>query len=133
VTKRKHPPPTADTDNYGFDVAGKGFRVTPRELLLLLDLDTLACAMYMRCLKPFADRRSGAVRFASYYRFAKILTPAQSPRGGPRLPEPSRDQLRRCVDRLAEVELIETHTGDNLRNGFLKIWVKKPVSSSLRW
>jgi hypothetical protein len=115
VTRRQHPPPHVDTDDYGFNVTGKGFRVTARELELLLGLDTVTCALYMRCLKPFADR-AGAVRNASYYRFLQILMPVQSPGGGPRLPEPTRHQLERAIDRLVELKLITSYAAAN-RNG----------------
>lgn len=112
MTRRKNPPPKVDPDDYGFNVAGKGFRVTSRELLLLLGLDTISCALYMRCLKPFADR-AGAVRNASYYRFLEVLKVIQSPSGGQRLDAPTKDQLRRALDRLLQVGLITNYLDAN--------------------
>ena len=120
MTRRKHPPPKVDPDDYGFPVAGKGFRVTRRELLLLLGLDTISCAVYMRCLKPFADR-AGAVREASYYRFLQILGVVQSPAGGPRLSVPTEDQLRRALERLLQVGLITLYLDANRNERALKI------------
>lgn len=128
MTRRKHPPPKVDPDDYGFNVAGKGFRVTPRELLLLLGLDTISCAVYMRCLKPFADR-AGAVRNASYYRFLQILGVVQSPEGGPRLPEPTKDQLRRALERLLQVGLITNYTEANRAGKALQIRLQEPSRS----
>ena len=120
VTRRKHPPPKVDPDNFGFDIAGKGFRVTRRELLLLTGADAFTCALYMRCLKPFADR-TGAVRNASYYRFGELLRVTQSPAGGPRLPEPTKWQLRRALTRLMEAGLVTNYPSANRVDGALKI------------
>lgn len=131
MTKRRHPPPAADPDDYGFDTAGKAFRVTPRELLMLLGVDTITCALYMRCLKPFADK-FGCVHAASYYRFRQILTVMQSPRGGPRLPGPTLKQLRRALDWLEQAGLVTTHSDQNRREKALKIWVILPKRSSLK-
>jgi hypothetical protein len=123
VTRRKHPPARIDLDDYGFDTTGKGFRVKPEELHMLLGLDPLTCALYMRCLKPFADR-SGAVRNASFYRFLQILTPAQSPCGGPRLPEPTRHQLERAIARLVQADLITSYCHANRTGRALQIRIK---------
>lgn len=132
MTKRKHPPPRVDPDDYGFNVAGKGFRVTPRELLMLLGLDTVTCALYMRCLKPFADR-AGAVRNASFYRFIQILTPVQSPGGGPRLPEPSRRQLERAIERLVQAGLITSYCEANQRGRALQIRLQNAPRTSSKF
>lgn len=129
MTKRRHPPPPADPDDYGFDTAGKAFRVTPRELLMLLGVDTITCALYMRCLKPFADK-FGCVHAASYYRFRQILMVMQSPRGGPRIQSPTEDQLRRALSWLAQAGLVTVHHDDNRRAGALKIWLNSPLRSS---
>lgn len=120
MTRRKHPPPRVDPDDYGFNVAGKGYRVTPRELLLLLGLDTISCAVYMRCLKPFADR-AGKVGETSYYRFLQILGVVQSPAGGRRLAAPTEDQLRRALERLRQVGLITVYSGSNQTGRALQI------------
>lgn len=122
MTRRKHPPPSADPDDYGFDVAGRGFRVTNRELVQLLGLDTISCALFMRCFKPFADR-GGYVRNNSYHRCREILKPVQSPRGGPRMPTPTLKQLRRAVERLVQAGLIVTRWADNRRDRALQIWI----------
>lgn len=122
MTRRKYPPPKVDPDDFGFDVAGKGFRVTPRELLMLIGADTMTCALYMRCLKPFADR-FGAVRAASYYRFLQILKVVHSPAGGRRLPVPTKRQLERALERLRQANLITTDTDANRGDRALKIWV----------
>lgn len=124
MTRRKHPPPAADPDDYGFPVAGRGFRVTPVELECLLGLDPISCALYMRCLKPFADR-GGYVRNLSYYRCLQILTPVQSPRGGARLPAPTHQQLRRSVERLVQARLVMTRGAENKRDRALQIWIVK--------
>jgi hypothetical protein len=129
VTRRKHPPPPADPDDYGFDIAGKGFRVTPRELVQLLGADTITCALYMRCLKPFADR-GGYVRQLSFYRCLHLLACIQSPKGGARLPEPTRQQLRRAFENLAQRELITVHLDDNRRDQALQVWVNAARSKT---
>lgn len=132
MTRRKLPPPKVDPDDYGFDVAGKGFRVSARELVMLLGADTITCALYMRCLKPFADR-FGQVHAASYYRFLQILSVVQSPGGGQRLPVPTLKQLRRALERLAQAGLITIHADDNRRERALQIWVNEaPGRSSKR-
>lgn len=122
MTRRKRPPPPCDPGDYGFDVAGRGFRVAAAELVKLLGLDTISCALYMRCLKPFADR-VGYVRNLSFYRCLQILMPLHSPCGGPRMPVPTRDQLRRAFERLVQAELIVMHWDDNLRDHALQIWL----------
>lgn len=129
MTKRKNPPPPVDPDDYGFNVAGKGFRVTPRELLQLLGLDTVSCAVYMRCLKPFADR-TGHVQNASYYRFGKILDVIQSPGGGARLPVPTLKQLRRALERLQQAGLITTYPDANRHDRALQIRVQNAPGRS---
>lgn len=129
MTRRKHPPPKVDPDDYGFDVAGKSFKVTPRELLMLLGVDTITCALYMRCLKPFADK-FGCVHQASYYRFLQTLKVVQSPAGGPRVPGPTEKQLRRALEWLVQAGLITTHTDQNRRGGALQIWVNLPPRRS---
>jgi hypothetical protein len=125
VTRRKNPPPPVDPDDYGFDVAGKDFKVTTHELMKLMGVDTITCALYMRCLKPFADR-FGRVREASYYRFLQILKAIGSPGGGPRPKSPTRPQLRRALEWLQQAGLITFHLDDNMRNGALQIWVHLP-------
>lgn len=129
MTRRRQPPPPVDTDDYGFDVAGKPFKVTTAELLKLLGVDTITCALYMRCLKPFADR-FGCVHGASYYRFLKILKARQSPKGGPLVSSPTREQLRRALEWLAQAGLITNHGDDNRRERVLQIWVNLPPRRS---
>lgn len=129
MTRRTRPPPKVDPDDYGFDTAGKGFRVTPHELLLLLGLDTISCALYMRCLKPFADR-TGQVRAASYYRFLEVLKVVQSPGGGPRLPGPTKKQLRRALERLLQVGLITNYAESNREARALQIRLLLPPRTS---
>lgn len=129
MTRRKHPPPKVDPDDYGFDVAGKGFRITRAELLMLLGLDTVSCALYMRCLKPFADR-TGAVRNASYYRFIELLKVVHSIEGGRRLAAPTKDQLRRALDRLNQAGLITNYMSANRASGALQIRVQSAPRSS---
>jgi hypothetical protein len=129
VTRRKFAPPPADPDNYGFDIAGKGFRVSRAELVLLLGLDVLTCLLYFRCLKPFADR-AGHVHNASYYRFLKLLEPIQSERGGRRLPTPTVDQLRRCVARLLQAGLITNYSAANRNAKALQIRLTNGVRGS---
>ena len=129
MTRRTLPPPPVDPDDYGFDVAGKSFKVTSRELLMLVGVDTITCALYMRCLKPFADRY-GAVRAASFYRFLQILKVVQSPGGGQRLPEPTRKQLRRALDRLRQAKLITMRDDANQGERVLKIWLNVTSRSS---
>jgi hypothetical protein len=128
VTRRRHPPPVADPDDYGFEIAGKGFRVTTAELLMLAGIDTVACALYMRCLKPFADR-SGYVRNLSYYRCLHLLACAQSPRGGARLPEPTKKRVRRAFEYLAQHKLITVHFDDNRRDRALQVWINAAAGS----
>ncbi|HWH83475.1 MAG TPA: hypothetical protein VNU71_14685 [Burkholderiaceae bacterium] len=96
---------------------------------MLLGLDTLTCALYMRCLKPFADR-AGAVRNASFYRFLQILTPVQSPGGGPRLDEPTRHQLERAIERLVQAGLITSYAAANRNGRALQIRVTEASRSS---
>lgn len=132
MTRRKHPPPAVDPDDYGFSVAGKGFRVTPKELLLLLGLDTVSCALYMRCLKPFADR-SGAVRSTSYYRFLEVLKVTQSPAGGARLPQPTKDQLRRALERLQQAGLVTNYAAANRADRALQIRLTQAPGRSTKF
>ena len=129
MTRRTQPPPKVDPDDYGFDVAGRSFKVTSRELRMLLGVDTITCALYMRCLKPFADRY-GAVREASYYRFLQILKVVQSPGGGPRLDVPTLWQVRRALKRLVEADLITTRDDANRGERALKIWLNVTSRSS---
>lgn len=129
MTRRRNPPPPVDPDDYGFDVAGKGFRVTARELLMLLGLDTISCALYMRCLKPFADR-AGHVHNASYYRFLQVLKVMQSPAGGQRLLEPTHQQLRRALERLQQAGLITNYAGANRNERALQIRLQNAPSRS---
>lgn len=131
MTRRKHPPPSVDTDDYGFNVSGKGFRVTPRELEQLLGQDTVTCALYMRCLKPFADR-TGHVQNASYYRFLQLLKVVQSPCGGQRLPEPTLKQLRRALERLQQAGLITTYPDANRNERALQIRVQSASGRSVK-
>lgn len=132
MTRRKHPPPKVDPDDYGFNVAGKGFRVTANELLMLLGLDTITCALYMRCLKPFADR-AGHVHNASYYRFLQILKVMQSPAGGQRLPEPTHQQLRGALDRLLQAGLITNYGAANRSDRALQIRLQNAPGSRLKF
>ena len=129
MTRRKHPPPPADSEDYGFNVAGKGFRVSAAELLMLLGLDTITCALYMRCLRPFADR-GGYVRECSYYRCLQILSCVPSPRGGRCLASPTKKQLRRAIECLVQARLIVTRWDDNRRDGALQIWVVSGVGGT---
>lgn len=124
MTRRKHPPAPADPDDYGFDVAGKDFKVTTRELMQLLGVDPITCALYMRCLKPFADR-FGNVQRASYYRFLQILRVIQSPAGGPRLDDVTKKQIRRALEWLVQQDLITCNFDANRRDRVLQIWVNK--------
>lgn len=110
-------------------MAGKGFRITARELVMLLGVDTITCALYMRCLKPFADRY-GAVRESSYYRFLQILKVVQSPGGGQRLAVPTRMQVRRALERLRQAGLITMRDDVNRGDRVLKIWLNEVARSS---
>lgn len=120
MTRRKHPPPRADRDDFGFDVVGRDFTSTAAERLCLLGLDSLARDLYYTCLRPFCDRR-GDVEAASYYRLINLLSPVQSPRGGRRLPAPTLKQLRYALDRLRDAGLITSYAASNMREGALQI------------
>lgn len=120
MTRRKHPPPKVSPDDFGFDVIGQDYHCGSDERIRLVGLDSLARDLYYTGLKPFCDRR-GDVGAASYYRFVQMLTPVQSPRGGPRLPAPTRDQLRGALVRLQQAGLITNYLPSNMREGALQI------------
>lgn len=120
MTRRKHPTPRADVDEFGFEVIGHDFHSSSDERIRLLGLDSLARDLYYSCLKPFCDR-SGDVQAASYYRFIQMLTPVQSARGGPRLSSPTRDQMRAALTRLQQAGLVTSYPGANMRAGALQI------------
>lgn len=122
MTTRKHPPPQVDRDDFGFEVIGHDWAGGSDERIRLLGLDSLARDLYFMCLKPFCDR-SGDVGAMTYYRLIQMLTPVQSPRGGPRLPAPTRKQLRGALQRLQQAALITNYAGANMRAGALQIRV----------
>lgn len=122
MTRRRHPPPKVDPDDFGFQVLGHDFGSVVDERLRLLGLDSLARDLYWTCLKPFADA-VGKVHHGSYYRFLQMLTPMQSPRGGPRLDVPTRKQLRRALEALRGAGLVTIYAASNMRKGALQIRV----------
>lgn len=122
MTRRKHPPPKVDADEFGFEVIGSDWCCTSDERIRLLGLDSLARDLYYTCLKPFADS-TGKVQQASYYRFLQMLAPVQSRQGGHRLPTPTRKQLRRVLDALRQAGLVTSYPAANLRKGALQIRV----------
>lgn len=89
----------------------------------MVGLDLLAIGVYVMCLRPFADARSGDVRCASYYRFRQLLTPAQPRGGGKRWLVPTTQQISDALDRLAAAGLIEVFREISRRERVLQIRV----------
>lgn len=136
MTRRKHPPPRVDPDDYGFELVGRDYNVQPQELMCLIGLDALAIALYFVCLRPFADPKSGDVHNASYYRFRKVLTPTSSPRGGSRFHVPTKKELRDALTRLCEFGLVRLYLAAAMTDGALQIrvvrWFGDVSSDSVR-
>lgn len=122
MTRRKHPAPRVDPDEYGFDLIGRDWCCEASARICLVGLDSLARDLYYTCLRPFANK-AGDVEQASYYRFLKLLTPISSPRGGPRFPAPTLKQLRNALERLEQADLIRLYRVISRRERVLKIRV----------
>ena len=121
MTRRKVP--SIDLDDYGFDLVGDDWSSTAAERVMLIGLDSLARDLYYTCLRPFASAKTGDVREASYYRFIQLLTPRQSPNGGPRFPVPTKKQLRSALQRLEAFGVVKLFLASSMRDGALQIRV----------
>lgn len=123
MARRKFPPPPVDPDDFGFDLVGRDWTSMTQQRMCLVGLDSMARDLYYTCLRPFADAKTGDVRNCSYYRFIKLMTPASSPRGGPRFAAPTLQQLRDALERLQRNGLVKLFTEQSRRDRVLKIQV----------
>lgn len=121
---RRQPLPHVDPDDYGFDLAGRDWTSFAQERVMLIGLDSLARDLYYTCLMPFANK-AGDVVEASYYRFIQLMTPRREPKGGSRFPAPTKKQVSDALDRLELFGLVRLYRTESMREGVLKIRVRR--------
>ena len=121
---RARKPDPVTVDMFGFDPVGTSYTTTADENRALLGLGPLALATY-HVLKRFA-LASGRVPAASYYRIGQVLAHrAQGP--GRRQADPTRDQLRGVLARLADAGLVFMPRELNEQRGALQIHLTNGV------